>query len=152
MRIGKITAGLAVLILMGTRVLPVYAQEKKTELTIHIPSTYTLSIPMNQTISLNTATAEIGTAAITANLKSDEQVVVTVEKTAFEARNTEDTISYQLQSDGNQVSSLTWSEAEARKEKAKTYPLTVIIDETEWKQAHAGDYTATITFTAEVVS
>lgn len=148
----KYLASLVLAIALSVLSLPVSAAgitSQTTTLTTTIDSSYTMSIPMNQTISLNTITTEIGAVAVTGNLKTDEEVAVTIEKTAFTTENT-GTIPYRLLSEGNAVASLTWSEAEARNDAPKSYPLTVTIDEEQWRQARAGDYTATITFTAEI--
>lgn len=152
----KIIASLIALTLMMAMILPVSADRKQeTTLAITVDSTYTLSIPISQSedqpLSIGfgtTKTTLYQPLAITGTIRSDEKVVVSVEKTEFTSSE-ENVISYTLTSDGEDFEIAEWDEEDLHRGE-KIYPLEVNISEEEWEAAPAGDYQSVIIFTSKI--
>jgi len=148
----KIIAGIMSMMLVVAMALPVTASETKTTtLQAAVPSTYTLSIPLSQSITLDATSTDIGTIEVTGNIKTTEKVVVTVGTTAFANKDKlGDTIAYTLV-DGDAIfTGAQWSETDLQSASPLTYDLAVEIAESQWKSASAGNYEAVITFTAVI--
>jgi len=150
----KIIASITAFALMTLLALPISASTQITDLTADVPSTYTLSIPISQTIAtiaFGNTTTNIGNVAITGSIRPLEEVAVDVTKTVFESQdNVNDKINYTLTSDGNDFTGATWGESQLRGANPPTYPLTVNITQQEWNKAPAGNYASVITFTAGI--
>ena len=151
MKTRKFTMGMTALALMSAMVLPVSAADKQeTVLTTKVDSEFTLTIPMTQAIDFGTTSKEIGEVKVVGNINPDEKVVLTVGKTELVSeKDSKDIIKYALQSSNTDFTGAEWTEDDLRLASPATYPLTVVIDSQAWKEAHAGSYASTITFTAE---
>lgn len=159
MRAKKITMGLTVLALMGTMALPVSAQEteqtKDTTITANVQSTYTLSIPADTTVKFEATSTDLsGKLKVSGNVLPTQEVVVTAQADTFHntAQNTD--LPYKLMNGSEEFTTATWDEntlrAGLQEEQGTAIQLSIAIDESDWKTAEAGDYTGTITFTANL--
>lgn len=150
--------------------------ESTTTLTTTVPDAeYTLNIPADQEIPYGATSTEIGNVTVTDSkyFAVGKNVRVEVEWTDFASEEATTTIPFALHSFGVNANSEVVLESNATplvfkglttgivKEKADVvsdgavHPvekLSVVINSTDWGKALAGDYTATITFTAEVVA
>ena len=150
MKTRKFTMGITTLALMSAMVLPISAAKQETVLTTNVDSEFTLTIPMTQAIDFGTTSKEIGEVKVNGNIKPDEKVVLTVGKTELMSdKDSSDIIHYALQNGNVDFTGAEWTEDDLRLASLTTYPLTVVIDSQAWKEAHAGSYASTITFTAE---
>lgn len=133
-------------VLAGT--VPVSAEEQKTILETTVPSSYTLTIPRSQAIEYGRNVTEIGALSAAGNIRTDETLRVSVEKTPFcnEEKNHEFT--FDLLSGGETFTARSWTEEELDTE--QSVPLSVHIADSVWDEVRAGNYTATLTFTAEI--
>ena len=152
MKAKKIIALLSAVVLMGSAALPVAASETKTTtLQAAIPSTYTLSIPLAQSITLDATSTDIGIIEVTGNIKPTEKVVVTVDAPEFKNKDKAgDTIAYTLVAGDTVFTEAQWSESDLQSATPATYDLAVKIAEEQWNNASAGNYEAVITFTATI--
>lgn len=147
----------AVAVMAATITLPFSAAAADTpktetmELSASVASDYILTIPSNTSVALEFGKekTEIGSLKVTGNVKPSESVTVNVEKTAFQSSEG-NTFDYRLLSGEQEFQTASWNEEELRAEKAKEIPLTANIPSKTWYSAAAGDYTATITFTAKL--
>lgn len=148
MRAKKATAVFSMMLLAGTMVLPVYAQE--TKLTAKVASDYILTIPAMQTIREDSLSTPIGEVKVTGTIHPTEEVKVTVTKAGnfVSTTNAGDVIPFALnvKDTTTPFTEAVWDE-EAIDEK-KTYPLSVEITQAAWDNADAGDYQTTLVFTA----
>lgn len=148
----RIITSLMALTLMVTIVLPVSAEQEKVETTLEldVKSVYNITIPKGQSIEFaNTETELDGELAITGNIRTNEKVVVKVERTEFINKTVpERTIAYTLSQRGEmaEFTTMEWSDVELRAETPVAYDLDVNITEAEWGSAYAGNYESVITF------
>lgn len=146
--------GFTALMLMGTMALPVSAQELQktgdTEVTANVASDYVLTIPAKTEIAFNATSTDLaGTLTVTGNVLPTQEVEVTATPNALhnEAQNTD--LPYTLKKDSETFIADTWNETELREE-TKDVQLSIAITEAEWNKAEAGNYTGSITFTANL--
>lgn len=144
------------------------ASASTTTLTTTVPgATYTLNIPADQEIPYNATSTKIGNVTVTdtSGFAVGKNLEVKVEHTAFTSEQTDTDIEFGIYlEDGNQMikpmsgallfkgqndGSVT-ERAVLNSVLVKT--LLVIINDAAWGAAQPGNYTATITFTAEIVS
>lgn len=147
----KTLAGMMSLAIMAAVAVPVYAEDKTTELNTNVSSTYELTIPSATEIDFNAATTALnGELKVTGNVKPDETVTVSAAKNILENQdNAGAAIEFALKKDASDFTSETWSEAELRSG-TKEISLSVAIEQSAWDSAKAGDYTGGIVFTAEL--
>lgn len=140
-----------------------------TTLTTTVPDAeYTLNIPADQTITFGATSTEIGNVTITdaKSFANGKNVKVTVTYDAFTSPSVKTTIPFTLKYDTGHVNSpfekpsgesfvFSGKYDGTVEEKASlnsVEALIVYIASSDWGKALAGDYTATIAFTAEVVA
>lgn len=147
----RVLAGIISVMMMTTMALPVSAQEGSTAVKATVDSTYILTVPAETTIVYGAENTSLsGKLKVTGNVLPTEEVRVTA--SCGEMYNTAQhtNLTYELQNeDSAAFSSAVWSEPELRGE-AKEIGLKIYIAGDAWKQAKAGSYTGTITFTAEL--
>lgn len=159
MKTRKIAMGLTAFALMGAMALPVSAQEteqtKDTTITANVQSTYTLSIPADTTVKFEATSTDLaGKLKVSGNVLPTQEVVVTTQADTFHntAQNTD--LPYRLMNGSEEFTTATWDEATLRaglqEGQGTAIQLSIAIDENDWKTAEAGDYTGTITFTANL--
>ena len=168
---------LALAVLMACS-MSVTAFAATTTLTTTVPeATYTLNIPANQEIPFGTTSADIGTISVTesAGFAKGKNLDVTITYGPFTATGISTEIPYNIVLAGNVTASENDDEiAIASGDKihflgrstgaVSTYPVDKDNHEyltaslvfnalsTDWGKALAGEYSTTITFTAEVVA
>ena len=178
----KATSLILALILMLSLSVTAFA-DGTTTLTTEVPSSsYTLSIPANQTISFANKSTTIGnvTATNTTGFGVGKDLSVSVQYDAFSCLGVSTTIPYKLrgysgawnkeavgnldiltgdtiifkgQSDGTVKEKATITFEYAGSPKTDSLDgIYVIISSGDWGKALAGTYTSTITFTSEVVA
>lgn len=149
---------------------------KTTTLTTTVPAaSYTLNIPANQTIPFGEEYTNIGRIRVTnsAGFAEGKNLKVTITYTDFTCENTETSIPIKLNISNMTTPSQLWDDEEiasgavirfkgqadgtvsehAAGNRGVTRPNAwLIVDSDDWGKALAGEYTATITFTAEVVA
>ena len=159
MKARKITMAITTLALVGVMALPVSAQEteqtKDTTITANVQSTYTLSIPASTQIEFEATSTELnGKLKVTGNVLPMQEVVVTAQADKFYNAAQNKDLPYRLMNGQTEFSSDVWDEDTLRdglqEEKGKAIQLSIAIDEADWKTAEAGEYTGTITFTANL--
>lgn len=149
-----------------------------TTLTTTVPAaSYTLNIPADQTIEFGTEEKVIGSLTVTesSGFAKGKNLSVNISYTPFSCLNVSTTIPFSLSfydqengqsqsiSDGGNVTFLgnedgtvteiPWEERTAKPGSYYTYEMLKIgVSNRNWGKALAGEYTASITFTAEVVS
>lgn len=156
------------------------AAENTTTLTTTVPAaTYTLNIPADQEIAYGATSTEIGNVTITAaeGFAEGKNVEVTLAYDAFKCEGLSTEIPFSLRTSLNVSTSVeanppylysgktmtflgkadgtTSSMATVSVGAGRTVNITAInllVDSDDWGKALAGEYTATITFTAEVVA
>ena len=155
------------------------AAESTTTLTTTVPAaTYTLNIPANQEIEFGATNTDIGNVTVTnaSGFAVGKNLEVTASYSSFKSDGVVTEIPYSLQlkcsskteqwvsgnsktfegkADGT-VSKTTYimvppSGAGTAYSPSPVSAIQLIIDSEDWGKALAGEYTATITFTAEVV-
>jgi len=172
----KLTALLLAVMLVASMAVAVSA-ENTTTLTTTVPAaTYTLNIPADQEIPFGVQKTDIGEISVTnsTGFADGKNLKVTFTYADFESASNSTTIPFELtmlHSEGFSATSVldTWKvksgeSIEFRGNTDGTVEETValggsgglchvgvIIKSSSWGKALAGDYTATITFTAEVV-
>lgn len=83
----KTLAGMMSLAIMAAAAVPVYAEDKTTELNTNVPSTYELTIPAATEIDFNAATTALnGELKVTGNVKPDETVTVSAAKICWKIK------------------------------------------------------------------
>lgn len=159
MKTRKIAIGLTVFALVGAMVLPVSAQEKTDSTTIkaNIASTYTLTIPKETTVKFNALSTDLnGTLKVAGNVLPTQQVTVTAQANDFHNAVQNANLPYTLvnKEDNKTFTTATWNETELRNGlisgQGKAIQLSIDLLENDWNTAKAGDYTGTITFTADL--
>ena len=145
-------------------------------------ATYTLNIPANQEIPFGATSTDIGTITVTdsSGFAEGKDVQVTIEYDDFKADGVSTTIPYYINSFGIYFiyGERNWTNKTMESGSSFTFEgksdgscneyyvlgekgyscrddskvLEVKIDSTDWGRALGGDYSSTITFTAEVVS
>lgn len=157
MRAKKITMGLTAFALMGAMALPVSAQEntesKDTTIRATIQSTYTLTIPAETTIDFEAVSTNLeGELKVTGNVLPSQEVEVTAAAGAFHNTVQDKDLPYKLMNGQEEFKTAAWDEdtlrAGLQEGQGKAIPLSIAIEEADWKTAEAGDYEGTITFTA----
>lgn len=150
-------AGAAVLAAAAvmTAGVPAYAagtQESSMDLNMSKEADYIMTIPMDTTsIGFGAESTVIGDLSVTGNIGTKQQVTVTAEKTPFtDVKDAENQFPFDLQCEGSSFETAVWSWQEVRAEEPTAYPLTVYIPTETWADVAAGDYTATLTFKAEL--
>jgi len=147
----------------------------ETVLTTTVPAaTYTLNIPANQEIPFGATETKIGNLTITgaSGFADGKNLKVTITYDAFKASDIATTIPFMLEasfdSDSNDSSieypsgsvatfygkedgSVTEQVKKDKLSGAYVRGLYILINSTDWGKALGGEYSATITFTAEVV-
>lgn len=167
---------LALALLMLASVATVALASTTTLTTTVPPATYTLNIPADQEIPFGATRHSIGTVTVTdaAGFAEGKNLKVTMDYDAFTCEGVSTTIPFSIEcvendypgySHSYNVHKLTFygssygrvTEYARFGSDASTSggwdskDMKVTIDSTNWGKALAGDYTATITFTAEVV-
>jgi len=173
----KLTALLLAVMLVASMVVAVSA-ESTTTLTTTVPAaTYTLNIPADQEIPFGTTEQSIGTVSVSGSsgfaVGKDLEVKVTWSDFKSESLSTQ--IPFTLKMVGKQVGGASAGSSSEQKMtngyimsfrglstgKVKQYPgdniseydsLSILVNSVDWGKALGGEYTATITFTAEVVA
>lgn len=141
-------AGALALAVILAGAAPASAEERQTTLAATVPSSYTLTIPKSQTIEYGRDLTEIGALSVKGNIRTDENLRVSVEKSAFRNEEKNHSFSFRLLSGSALFLERSWSGTELETE--QTVPLSVSIEDSAWDEAQAGNYTATLIFTAEI--
>lgn len=146
-----------------------------TTLTTTVPAaTYTLNIPADQKIPFGATATDIGAIHVTDSngFAVGKDLMVTVTYTDFTSENVSTTIPFEIWQGGSATLSSASDQLINNGDAIKflgrsngtvyeyingngTFPekyTFVVVDSTDWGKALAGEYTATITFTAEVVA
>lgn len=167
----KVISFVLAVMLLASMVPTVFAANATpgtTTLTTTVPDAeYTLNIPADQEITFGATSTEIGNVTVTnaKNFASGKNVEVTVTYDAFKSESVSTTIPFTLKYDSGHVNSpfdkpsgesfvFSGKSDGTVEEKANlnsVKALIVAVSSANWGKALAGDYTATITFTAEVV-
>lgn len=138
------------LLLSSLALFPIVAlaEEQSTELTVEIPSEYTLTIPATtQNIQYKQEVTELGTLKVQGNLAAGQKVKVTAAKTLLTYKS--QVIPFSLKNGENaEWTQDTWTEAEANS--GKEIPLKVNITSEDWAKAKAGKYQGKIIFTSSL--
>jgi len=141
------------LVILGIFFLPitVLAEEKTTEITTTIPSTYTLTIPANQEIMKNAETTALSELKVSGDLAPDQQVRISA--TIDEMKNKDNkqapTLPFRLTNEkGEDWTSDTWSAQDAVTQ--KTAKLNLKIEKEAWAKAKPGRYEGKIIFTSAI--
>lgn len=169
-------------VMMVASMATVASAANTTTLTTTVPAaTYTLNIPADQEIAFGATRTTIGNVTVTdaSSFAVGKNVEVEVTYDAFKSDDVATTIPFKIEPSLN--TGIEWNIFSGRKltfrgEQAGTvtetaqipvnyagnnedyveyvdiYGLIVVIDSIDWGKALAGEYTATITFTAEVVA
>ncbi|SHH57200.1 hypothetical protein SAMN02745196_00819 [Clostridium collagenovorans DSM 3089] len=157
----KITMGLTALVLMGTMVLPVSAEEKSdtTRIKANVKSTYTLTIPAETTVNFEATSTDLnGALKVKGNVLSTQEVVVNATANDFHNTSQNKDLPYKLvnKAEGKEFSIATWDEdilrAGLSDGQGKEILLSVDITDDNWNKAEAGDYEGSITFIANLMN
>lgn len=141
-------AGALALTVIVAGTAPASAEEQKTTLEATVPSSYTLTIPKSQAIEYGRELTDIGSLSVIGNIRTDEVLRVSVEQSAFRNEEKNHSFSFRLLSGSEIFQGQSWNGTELETE--QTVPLSVSIEDPVWDEAQAGNYTATLTFTAEI--
>lgn len=136
------------LLLSSLALFPIVAlaEEQSTELTVEIPSEYTLTIPATtKNIQYKQEVTELGTLKVQGNLAAGQKVKVTAAKTPLTYKS--QFIPFSLKDEQNaEWTQGFWTEVEANS--GKEIPLKVNITSEDWAKAKAGKYQGKIIFTS----
>lgn len=151
-RAGAVVLAAAAVMTAG---IPVYAtgtQESSMNLNMSKEASYIMTIPKDtSSIKFGAESTVIGALSVTGDIGTKQQVTVTTEKTPFtDVKDADNQFSFALQCEGNSFETAVWNWQEVRAEEPTAYPLTVYIPTETWADVAAGEYTATLTFTAEL--
>lgn len=150
----KLFAGMLATTMGLALALPVYAEDKTTDLKADVPSSYTLTIPEKTDISYGSESVDLkGILKVSGNVRTTEIVKVSAVSNPLTLVGGTETLPYTLKSGENPFTSATWSETDLRDGLAgagKSFQLSVAIDKTVWETAKAGTYNGGIVFTAEL--
>ena len=176
----KLATLVLALALAASLAVPAFAANTTTLTTTVPAATYTLNIPADQEIPYGSTETNIGNVTVTdsASFAEGKNVEVTVTKSDFKSDTTDTTIAFTLslvntsnaqrkiissstpllfkgRANGTvaEKAHFTYSDV-SQGNPASGYAdhITLNIDSESWGKALAGNYSATITFTAEVVS
>jgi len=166
----KLLALALAVIMVASMSTVAFAAESTTTLTATVPAaTYTLNIPANQEIPFGTTRKSIGNVTVTdaAGFAVGKNLDVTITYNAFAAEGISTTIPYALSLSGNNSTYKAITSGDVVTFEGKengTVAETLIVEgnyeaicllftaeNEDWGKALAGEYTSTITFTAEVV-
>ena len=163
---------LAAMLLLALAV-PAYADGSTTLTTEVPPATYTLSIPADQTIEFNATSVKIGNVSVpeSSGFAVGKNLKVTITYSAFTSDTTSTTIPFELKkyeytassgayttliNSGDSLSFTGKTSGSVNENASGTHGgvqnLVVTINSSDWGKALGGTYTATITFTSEVVA
>lgn len=167
----KFFAILLAVTMLASMATVVSAAENTTTLTTTVPAaTYTLNIPADQEITYGQRTTDIGTVTVTESngFAVGKNLKVTISWESFKSEGVTTTIPFSITANNTNVSSDTLSDGasiifeggygkgvskEARSIDGINFieSFSVVVESEDWGKALAGEYTATITFVAEVV-
>lgn len=138
--------------------------ENTTTLTTTVPdTTYTLNIPADQTVEFNETSKSIGMVTVTdaEGFSVGKNLKVTIDHGSFSSSSTDTTIPFVVGNAGVEVISILLFKGQSNGAVSDAYvsgytalmckDLRIKIADSAWGGALPGDYSATITFTAEVV-
>ena len=175
----KLTTLVLALALAASLAVPAFAASTTTLTTTVPAATYTLNIPADQEIPFGATETKIGSVNVTdsAGFASEKNLIVTLAWEDFKSESTNTTIPFYLEGRAGTKGSLEIKSGDTIKfegtssgtvnkystmelvsyQTGNTYTddMTSIYfraNSTYWGKALGGDYSATITFTAEVVS
>lgn len=127
---------------------------KETKVTATVGSTYTLSIPADQSITFGAANNNLsGALAVSGNIANNKKVTVTVGSTGSLTSNVATTtipFTVTQQNSNAAFTGANWSAAELRATTPKSIALAVKVTQDAWNAAQAGSYSGGITFTAAI--
>ncbi|WP_455683694.1 hypothetical protein [Thomasclavelia sp.] len=154
----QMISGVLGIAMLSMLVLPVHAEEQSGDTTIKatITSTYTLTIPQETPIDFNAETTNLASKLkVTGNVLPTQKVDVTATPGNFHNNVQNTDLPYTLKDDNGNFTGASWNADELRaglegEGKGKEIGLTINIAKSDWNQAKAGDYTGTITFTAQM--
>ena len=173
----KLIALALAVMLLGSIAVPASAASTTTLTTTVPAASYTLNIPVNQEIPFGATSTEIGSlsATETASFTEGKNLVVSMSFDNFSSHNIETTIPYVLQfcfetasveqfskkisgdsvrffgqSDGT-ITTFPQATTPGGESRFDMDSIRLCIETEDWAQALPGEYTSTITFTAEVV-
>ena len=167
----KIFAVLLAVMMVASMATVASAAENTTTLTTTVPAaTYTLNIPADQEIAYGSGTTDIGTVTVTESngFAVDKNLKVTIAWEPFKSDSVATTIPFSVKANNTNKSSDTLRNGASIifeggygngvSEDARSIDginliesFSVVVAYEDWGKALAGEYTATITFTAEVV-
>lgn len=162
MKVRTKKAGAAILAaaLLMAAGIPAYASEgadtgtqgSSLNLTMSKESDYMMTIPKTTTsIQFGTVDTVIGDLYVTGDIGTKQQVAVTVGKTDFtDVKDEKNAFPFALQSGGADFEKAVWNWEQVRADTPTAYSLTVHIPSETWGEVVAGDYTAVLTFHAEL--
>lgn len=141
------------LLLCALFLIPVtaLAEEQTTEITTTIPSTYSLTIPASQAVTVNTEKTALPDLKVSGDLAPNQQVKVSVRIEAMKNKdNTQAPALPFILTDtaGNSWSTESWTAQEAAEE--KTAKVQLKIEKAAWTQAKPGRYEGKIVFTSAI--
>jgi len=169
---------LALAVMLVLSMTPAVSAASTTTLTTTVPAaTYTLNIPANQEIPFGATSTDIGSLSVTdsASFTEGKNLVVTMSFDAFSCPEVDTTIPYSLEfnfktsykedssekhsgdsvrffglNDGT-VTSYPQAVTPTGSDRFDMDSISLCIETEDWAQALPGEYTSTITFTADVV-
>lgn len=141
------------LLLCALFLLPVsaLAEEKNTVITTTIPSTYSLTIPANQAVTVNMEKTALPDLKVSGDLAPNQQVRVSARIEAMKNKDNPQApaLPFSLtDTAGNSWSTESWSVEEAVEQKAAKVYLN--IEKAAWTQAKPGRYEGKIVFTSAI--
>lgn len=174
----KLTTLVLALALAASLAVPAFAANTTTLTTTVPAATYTLNIPADQEIPYGAISTNIGSISVTdgVGFASGKNLKVTLTYDAFTSKDADTTIPFLIQlgwavngstsyadinsndsiifkgKDTGDISEFTEVCSKTGSQYYDADRTLVTISSTDWGKALAGDYSATITFTAEVVS
>lgn len=176
----KLFAILLAVTMLASMATVASAAENTTTLTTTVPAaTYTLNIPADQVIPFGEASTEIGNVTVSegSGFAENKNLQVTLNYEAFKCTGVSTEIPFVLKTTLNVSTSVEANPPRIYSGGTMTFPgksngqvsnmavvsvgagrtanitaLNLLVDSTAWGQAMAGEYAATITFTAEVVA
>lgn len=128
------------------------AKADKQDMTVRITkdATYTLTIPSaTDRVNFGAENTVIGNLSVKGDIGTKQKVRVGATKTEFvDVKDSTNRISFNLKNGGNNFSAADWNRDAALNKVGRE--LTINIPAETWKGKASGNYTATITFTAEL--
>ena len=124
-------------------------QTGRTTVSATIESSYLLTIPSDQTIPFGAKRTELSSSLkVTGNIAAGKAVTVTATTSAMSCPDQDTTIPFTLQKNGAVFNGETWTDAELRAATPKELTLSVVVSESDWNAAKAGEYAGYIVFNA----